>query len=377
MQHARHPHRRRAAQRDGDARRVRRVDEPDPAPAGDRARRRPAPADRCATGPRSTAGAAPRRCAAERSRGIIRRCRSSWPAACPRSCCTCAAPACSRPSALTVSGHDARRAARSSGSRPSAARGCAQLLRDRDGVDPDDVIMSPETRPRARADVDGLLPDRQPRAGRRGDQEHGDRSVGRRCRRRLSVHRAGARCSSPSRRRWPPSRTGAFSAGDVLVLICRGPMGAGMEETYQLTSALQVSAVRQARGDPHRRALQRRVDRRLHRPRVARSAGRRPDRQAARRRPDRDRHRSQSGSKASVDFVGEDGVRGRSPRPAPRSSRARPLATGPRAPIPRCPTTRGCGPRCRTRAAAPWGGSVFDVDAILARADAGRKALQS
>jgi putative YjhG/YagF family dehydratase len=30
-----------------------------------------------------------------------------------------------------------------------------------------------------------------------------------------------------------------ISAGDVLVLICRGPMGAGMEETYQLTGALR------------------------------------------------------------------------------------------------------------------------------------------
>ncbi len=30
-----------------------------------------------------------------------------------------------------------------------------------------------------------------------------------------------------------------IQAGDVLVLICRGPMGAGMEETYQLTSALK------------------------------------------------------------------------------------------------------------------------------------------
>jgi dihydroxyacid dehydratase/phosphogluconate dehydratase len=27
--------------------------------------------------------------------------------------------------------------------------------------------------------------------------------------------------------------------GDVMVVICRGPMGAGMEETYQLTSALK------------------------------------------------------------------------------------------------------------------------------------------
>lgn len=30
-----------------------------------------------------------------------------------------------------------------------------------------------------------------------------------------------------------------IKAGDVLVLCCRGPMGAGMEETYQLTSALK------------------------------------------------------------------------------------------------------------------------------------------
>src|ERR671922_35543 len=42
--------------------------------------------------------------------------------------------------------------------------------------------------------------------------------------------------------------------GDVLVLICRGPMGAGMEEIYQITSALkhlpfgkQVAVVTDAR----------------------------------------------------------------------------------------------------------------------------------
>ncbi len=34
-------------------------------------------------------------------------------------------------------------------------------------------------------------------------------------------------------------KNGAIHAGDVLVLICRGPMGAGMEETYQITSALK------------------------------------------------------------------------------------------------------------------------------------------
>jgi dihydroxyacid dehydratase/phosphogluconate dehydratase len=31
----------------------------------------------------------------------------------------------------------------------------------------------------------------------------------------------------------------SLAPGDVLVLICRGPMGAGMEETYQITSALK------------------------------------------------------------------------------------------------------------------------------------------
>jgi putative YjhG/YagF family dehydratase len=33
--------------------------------------------------------------------------------------------------------------------------------------------------------------------------------------------------------------TGGIKAGDVLVLICRGPMGAGMEEIYQITAALK------------------------------------------------------------------------------------------------------------------------------------------
>ncbi|HTT82395.1 MAG TPA: YjhG/YagF family D-xylonate dehydratase, partial [Rhizomicrobium sp.] len=34
-------------------------------------------------------------------------------------------------------------------------------------------------------------------------------------------------------------KSGQIRAGDVLVLICRGPMGSGMEETYQITSALK------------------------------------------------------------------------------------------------------------------------------------------
>jgi dihydroxyacid dehydratase/phosphogluconate dehydratase len=34
-------------------------------------------------------------------------------------------------------------------------------------------------------------------------------------------------------------KSNQIKAGDVLVIICRGPMGSGMEETYQVTSALK------------------------------------------------------------------------------------------------------------------------------------------
>ena len=65
-----------------------------------------------------------------------------------------------------------------------------------------------------------------------------------------------------------------------------GPLGTGMEETYQVTGALKHLAVRQARRPADRRAVLRRLDGRLHRPRRPGRPGGRPDRQGARRRPD-------------------------------------------------------------------------------------------
>ena len=41
-----------------------------------------------------------------------------------------------------------------------------------------------------------------------------------------------------------PGREPVRKSGDVLVLMGRGPLGAGMEEIYQITSALQASLVR-------------------------------------------------------------------------------------------------------------------------------------
>ncbi len=50
-----------------------------------------------------------------------------------------------------------------------------EVLQEKDNIDPDDVIMTPERRG-ARPDLDGDVPTRQPGAGRLRHQEHGHRS---------------------------------------------------------------------------------------------------------------------------------------------------------------------------------------------------------
>ena len=101
----------------------------------------------------------------------------------------------------------------------------------------------------------------------------------------------------------PPSRARTdepIRPGDVIVLAGRGPIGSGMEETYQITSALQASGLGTRGGRGHRRPFLGRQHRSLHRPRRARGAGRRPDRQGARRRPIQHRGRSRRLSAASI-----------------------------------------------------------------------------
>ena len=80
----RHPHRRRGPQRHGRPRGVRRLDQPAAAHPGHRLRRRPAAADGRGLDRDQPPGAAPGRCACPTARSAIRRCASSWPAACPR-----------------------------------------------------------------------------------------------------------------------------------------------------------------------------------------------------------------------------------------------------------------------------------------------------
>ncbi len=52
-------------------------------------------------------------------------------------------------------------------------------------------------------------------------------------------HKGQAKIFTTERSAIKAIKTGGISAGDVMVLIGRGPSGSGMEETYQLTSALK------------------------------------------------------------------------------------------------------------------------------------------
>ena len=113
----------------------------------------------------------------------------------------------------------------------------ARLL-ERDGVDPDDVILSPDEAERRGltstfcAPIGNLAPD-----GSVIKSTAIDPSV-------LAsdgVYRftGPARVFVTEHDAIAAIKNDLIRAGDVLVLICRGPMGAGMEETYQLTSALK------------------------------------------------------------------------------------------------------------------------------------------
>jgi putative YjhG/YagF family dehydratase len=245
------------------------------------------------------------------------------------------------------------------------------LLRDRDRVDPDDVIMSPESAASRGMTSTICFP-------------HGNLAP------------AGAVIKSTSIDPSMVDETGVYRhtgpakvfttepdailaikeqrilAGDVLVLMCRGPMGAGMEETYQLTGALKylpygkhVAVVTDARfsgvstgaciGHVSPEAL------------AGGPIGKLRDGDLVEIVIDR---RSLEGS---VDFIGEAGSR------LDRIEAARVLAARP----PRSDLRADAYLPADTRlwaalqdvSGGTWGGCVYDVDAILEVIAAGKRAL--
>jgi putative YjhG/YagF family dehydratase len=116
-----------------------------------------------------------------------------------------------------------------------------EILVAKDGVNPDDVIMSPErarergltstvTFPRGNLAPDGSVIKSTAIDPSVVDADGVYRKVG--PARVFTTERAAI---SAIKSRGPDR----IQPGDIIVLICRGPMGAGMEEIYQITSALK------------------------------------------------------------------------------------------------------------------------------------------
>ncbi|MBB6053697.1 YjhG/YagF family D-xylonate dehydratase [Armatimonas rosea] len=113
-----------------------------------------------------------------------------------------------------------------------------QVLRDKDGVDPDDVISDPEhARKKGLTStvcfpVGNLAPEGSViKATSIHPSVVGEDGVYRKT--------GPAKVFTSERAAIAAIKGGKIVAGDVIVLTCRGPLGTGMEETYQLTSALK------------------------------------------------------------------------------------------------------------------------------------------
>ena len=113
-----------------------------------------------------------------------------------------------------------------------------QVLRDKDGVDPDDVICPPD-----RAKAKGLTSTVCFPIGNLAPEGSVIKAT--------SIDPSVVDADGVYRKRGPVKvftaetdaieaiKSGCIVAGDIIVLLCRGPLGTGMEETYQLTSALK------------------------------------------------------------------------------------------------------------------------------------------
>ncbi|HSE03478.1 MAG TPA: YjhG/YagF family D-xylonate dehydratase, partial [Methylomirabilota bacterium] len=239
-------------------------------------------------------------------------------------------------------------------------------LRAQDGVDPDDVIMDPArarergltstvTFPRGNLAPEGAVIKSTAIDPSVVDADGVYRKVG--PARVFTTERAAiAAIKSTGPERIKP--------GDVLVLICRGPLGAGMEEIYQITSALkhlswgkQVAVLTDARfsgvstgaciGHVGPEAL------------AGGPIGRLREGDVVQIVVDRVR------LEGSVDLVGAEGqVFG--PDEGTRVLEARP----PRpdlAPDPRLPDDTRLWAALQQAGGGAWGGCVYDVDAIVER----------
>jgi putative YjhG/YagF family dehydratase len=238
-----------------------------------------------------------------------------------------------------------------------------ELLKEHDGIDADDVIMSPRDAG-ARGltgtvvfPVGNLAPEGSVNKSTAIDPSVVDAE---------GVFRieGSARIFTSEAAAIAAIREGRITAGDVMVLAGVGPMGTGMEETYQITSALKhlpfgkhVALLTDARfsgvstgaciGHIGPEAL------------AGGPLGKLRDGDVIRVVIDR------IGMLGSVDFVGEGNVR------YTREEGARVLAARPLrddlAPHPKLPDDTRLWAALQAASGGTWGGCVYDTPAILAR----------
>ncbi len=249
-----------------------------------------------------------------------------------------------------------------------------EILQQQDGVDPDDVIMSPEraaargltntiTFPRGNLAPEGSVIKSTAIDPSVVDADGVYRKEGPA---RVFVHESDAIAAI---------KKGYIAAGDVLVLAGCGPLGTGMEETYQLTSALKhlpfgkhVALVTDARfsgvstgaciGHVGPEAL------------AGGPLGKLRDGDWIRIVIDRTK------LEGTLDLVGEGGATGK--RFSVQEG-AQVLARRPSredlAPAAQLPDDTRLWAALQLAGGGTWGGCVYDVEAVLAQLEAGRAAM--
>ncbi len=249
-----------------------------------------------------------------------------------------------------------------------------QALRETDGIDPDDVIMDPDSAarrglsptvcfPRGNLTPDGSVVKSTAIDPSVVDPDGVYRKRGP-ARVFVTEKEAVAAVKSAG-----PDRV---KEGDIIVLICRGPMGSGMEETFQITSALRylpfgkhIALLTDARfsgvstgaciGHISPEAL------------AGGPVGKVRDGDLIEIVIDRNR------LEGSINLIGADG-RTFDPRKGSRILASRP----PRedlAPDPALPPDTRLWAALQEVSGGTWGGCVFDIDKILKVLDAGKKTL--
>lgn len=251
-------------------------------------------------------------------------------------------------------------------------RALREQLHQRDGVDADDVILSPDSArrrgltstvcfPRGNLAPEGSVIKSTAIDSAVVDADDVYRTVG------------PARVFVTEVQAISAIKSGAIVPGDVLVVICRGPMGSGMEETFQLTGALRYLAF-----GKHVALL---TDARFSGVSTGACIGHvSPEALAGGpigKLRDGDLIEiviNRQTLEGSVNFVGEDGV-AVGPTEGTRILAMRPMRTD-LAPDPALPDDTRIWAALQDVSGGTWGGSVFDANSILQVIAAGKQALR-